>query len=487
MRCSRCKHAFFLPHPAHDQASVIEAVVEDAIEHESVAPPGSTQDLRMLPHSDPAGAGAAPAAAADLDFPDDEDDWEFNEDPPPCDDSDDLDGADEPRDSGDPEGVSSGEFGRNPEESGSIDLAHDQFLSDSGEAGMNDLKPAEISTNDLTTSSMCIDTAQPAGVPELEKAPQPESGLKGVREDAFGSVDDFSSLMESEDHEPATAVAEGDDGNNEDPENWDFLGDQTPPMSSGLSPAPQPTGNRVGDKIELVQGRTGPEDSDVQGEWLELESDRRVGAMARIASALAWVAFSGLLSAGVYLGVTGSFDPGVSTPAFVSIGPMRAANVRGQWLETARAGTLYLVVGDLVNPGTEARALGQAVRVSLLGEDGGELDLPPAFAGRDVEFDALRQTSIEDLRVNQRLTALALATREIGPGRSARFAAAFVSLPEEASHFQLQAVETERINELAAGYGVAIPAAFAPIAPDPGVIDPGEGRSTAEVGDPLVP
>jgi hypothetical protein len=180
----------------------------------------------------------------------------------------------------------------------------------------------------------------------------------------------------------------------------------------------------------------------------------------------------GLLSTGVYLGVMASVDAGVRTPAFVSIGEMRAANVRGHWLDTTRAGTLYVVTGELLNPGTEAAAPSQAVQVKVLGEGGRELDVSPVFAGRDVEFDELREMSVDELWSSQRITALALASAPIGPGQSARFAATFVALPDEASHFQLGAVASERINQAAIELGVTIPVVVEELAPNPDELEP---------------
>ena len=152
-------------------------------------------------------------------------------------------------------------------------------------------------------------------------------------------------------------------------------------------------------------------------------------------------------------------------------------------MDTTRMGTLYVVTGDLLNPGTLARAPGQAVQVSLLGQDGGEVNLSLAFAGRDVQLDALREMSVEQLWGSQRVTALALAGDEIGPGQSASFAAAFVSLPEEASHFQLGGVAVEQINEIAIARGVTIPVAPVEVVLDSDGIELDPAAMETEVGE----
>ncbi|MBW2294621.1 MAG: zinc-ribbon domain-containing protein [Deltaproteobacteria bacterium] len=511
VRCSRCKHAFFLQHPSQSQASAVESVVEQAIEREGSVTPNSSEDLAAAAGSDSPGMGADQDASNDPGFSEDEDDWEFNEDLPSFEEADegddqdeeveevdqvenievegfddddeseddeaddfDLDGGDEAEesdetddrgdfgasydqsDSGAPEfGVglddySSAAGGQDPEESGSIDLAHNEPIGSSEEIGSVGLDSGVMSADDLTSSSMSIDSAPPAAV--ADEAASVGQGLSDAREDAFGSVEDFSAPTQEELPGQGVPLVGADDATSEDPENWDFLGDQA-------TPSPQPLQAAASRAVDPARAHARPEHDELASGSLDFEGDRQLGAVTRIGSALAWVAFFGLLSSGVYLGVMGSIASSVSTPAFVSIGEMRAANIRGRWLDTTRAGTLYVVTGDLVNPGTEAMAPSHAVQVSLLGEGGRELGVMPAFAGRDVQLDSLREMSVDELWSSQRLTALALAGGQIGPGQSASFAATFIALPREASHFILSGVAPERINQAAVALGVPIPVA----------------------------
>lgn len=538
VRCSRCKHAFFLDHPSRSRANAVESVVEQAIGHEGVVAPGSTENLSAASRSDSTGTAVAETESNDPDFSEDEDDWEFNEDLPPFDEGDDGDDGDEEveeandfesievegidddnnedddaelddsdelgdeddldvsyddTDSDAPEfslgldDFSSGAGGRDPADSGSIDLANDEPIGSSEDVGGVGSDPEVMSADDLTSSSMSIDTALPKAVPVPDEAARVDQGLSEAREDAFGSVEDFSAPTQDAPPKQAVPLVGTDDATSEDPENWDLLGDHATPSPAESSPPAQPTQAVAGHAVDPAQTRTPLEHDNVPSGLLEFGGDHEVGAVARIASALAWVAFFGLLSSGVYLGVMSSIASGVSAPAFVSIGEMRAANIRGRWLDTTRAGTLYVVTGDLVNPGTGALALSQAVQVSLLGEGGEQLDVLPVFAGRDVQLDALREMSIDELWSTQRLTALALASGEIGPGQSASFAAAFVALPKEASHFQLDAVAPERINEAAAALGVPIPVAPAEVVLDPAELDLEAGALDAEVAESEIP
>ncbi|MBW2294984.1 MAG: zinc-ribbon domain-containing protein, partial [Deltaproteobacteria bacterium] len=95
VRCSRCKHAFFLQHPSQSRASAVESVVEQAIEREGSVTPNSSEDLTAAAGSDSPGMGAAQDESNDPGFSEDEDDWEFNEDLPPFEEADEGEDEDE--------------------------------------------------------------------------------------------------------------------------------------------------------------------------------------------------------------------------------------------------------------------------------------------------------------------------------------------------------------------------------------------------------
>jgi predicted Zn finger-like uncharacterized protein len=446
VRCSRCKNAFFLQHPSQSQVNAVEAVVEGTIAEGGMATPSSTQDLPIASQPD-AAATSVDSADADADA-EDEDDWEFNQELPEFDDDDsDEDDFAEGVDTDD--GLSA-DYNQASHDVGSIDLEHDRsFTTDPEEVYSNtsgadvaaaaqavEADPLEMTSNDLVASSMSIESP-PAPAPA--QAQQPEPGIAGARKEAFGSPDDFSNLMEPEALPPVASPDEV----SENPEDWDFFGDADTSSPSGGTPAGPSSSTRTAPKAAKAVGRKPSGEAQVPGDWKGLEGDKPVSGIAGVATALAWVVFYALVAAGVYFGVAESFDRSVSAPAFVSVGEMRAANIRGQFLETARAGTLYVITGDLLNPGNVARALNHAVYVHLLGEDGHVLDSPPAIAGRDVELDRLREMTVDELQASQRIASRSLAFQKIEPGQAASFAAAFVGLPERASHFQIRAVESE--------------------------------------------
>ena len=494
VRCSRCKNAFFLQHPSQSQVNAVEAVVEEAVAHEGLAPPGSTQDLPIAPQLETPATSVASDDKDEFGDYEDDDNWEFNEDPPELDedepaedDPEDEFSEDEVSEVGLAGGENSGEFDASDFEDdfqdvGSIDLDHDRSFTTDPEASASiaassfesEEAPAgtlsnsmEMGADDLIASNMSIETPPPP-VPaavEIEEASQPELGIAGAREEAFGSVDDFSNLIDS-DEPPAATPAASQVEISDNPEEWDFFGDADAKASGAMSAEPPAPTNTLPETATSAE-HTQPVEREAPNDWKRIDGHRPASGIVAIASALAWVAILGLLAAGVFLGITGSVDRSVSAPAFVSVGEMRVANIRGQFLETARAGTLYVVTGDLVNPGNAARALHHTVYVNLLGADGRVLDAPPAFAGRDVALKLLREMTVDELQESQLIASQALAMQEIGPGQSATFTAAFVALPEEASHFQIRTVKSEPPTELAVPDSVEVSLSDAGPEPQP--------------------
>jgi predicted Zn finger-like uncharacterized protein len=71
VRCSRCKHAFFLPNPSSSRSEAIASVVEQTLDGESGQAPAPTRDLggKASERSSPPSARPEP----------EEEDWQFSE------------------------------------------------------------------------------------------------------------------------------------------------------------------------------------------------------------------------------------------------------------------------------------------------------------------------------------------------------------------------------------------------------------------------
>ncbi len=434
-------------------------VVEQAVHGDAVPPPDATQDLPVANPGVSVGAQTM-AATLDDDFIDDEeDDWEFNEDLPSYDDDDVSD-----------EGFAADALGHDSASDMPIELAGDDGDDDSSAIAAHvepidedeQAPPAEeMSANDLMSSSIALEPESPFDAVSDEEdevplpladdeEPMPES-LEGVREAAFGTVDDFSSLSDVGDAvaSPEAAAPTNEDESLEDPESWDFFGDgaKTPDAPctpddpfGAASAAGSPNAARIEGEGETIEESTASQD------WPRLEESAAMGAAGRIALALGWTFVCGLIVLGAALGLRDTFDPSVRAPAYVAIGEMRAANVKGQWVETLAMGRLYVVSGDLLNPGTQPAAPDLTIEVRLL--DGNALlsDVPTTVAGSGIEFDLLRTLPAVDLPALREQATQALAFSEIPGGESVRFAAVFEALPDAATHFQLEARGVEGLD-----------------------------------------
>ena len=128
VRCSRCKNAFHLQNPSQSRADAIEAVVEEAVADEGLSVPAPSEDLPIESSSEADDIGLGTSDADEYggfdDF-DDEEDWEFNEEPPEYEEDPEEDPGQNPAD----EDWVGGDLNQDSGEIGSIDLDHDQSFS----------------------------------------------------------------------------------------------------------------------------------------------------------------------------------------------------------------------------------------------------------------------------------------------------------------------------------------------------------------------
>jgi predicted Zn finger-like uncharacterized protein len=250
VRCSRCKHAFFLASPAASQAEAVHSIAAEAVEEAAVAP-SIARDLEdswdglnassspgdaAVPSSPPSAApdsartsppAAAPDAALDPGTELDEEDWHFSE---------------EVRTEGDElEQQGSGPFASALGEEIDAELASDfgDVFGEDGRSGFAAAPADEFDTlsdpaggfdaaalsRDVGAANDAANAPDPSAV-EIASASEPGAGIgldpASPRPDAssghpashaapdrdessFGSVDDFSSWMEED--EPVSDLA----------------------------------------------------------------------------------------------------------------------------------------------------------------------------------------------------------------------------------------------------------------------------------------
>jgi predicted Zn finger-like uncharacterized protein len=397
VRCSRCKHVFFISSPESGEADVIDEVVAEVT---GAGGTSMSEVVRDLLDPDPEGAelelrgnsGSVEFQAEDLSPGDFEEDWQFNDDSPA-----------QIQEEAKPEFSAIGEF-----DASALDLA--------GEAPLS-----EIAT----------DGADPIGEPEPGFFPGEKSPIDPVESirarDAgldLSSPDDLGS-----------------------PEDWDFVGTAEVEAPLEFTPeenASEPLLPRVD---ESGSASPSPALADSPTTWPPAaeESDRVSLAtrFAGVASIAGWVVVALAFSVGMSALFTrpeeGSAVSAGSAGIAVSGLPLTASAVEGRLVENALAGNLLVVSGELESRGPGVVTPGRAVWVQLVSGTGVPIAGATAAAGAAVAETRLREWDPDRLRLDLERSAAEMAHGSFRPGVRVRFDAVFESIPESAAGWVLQA------------------------------------------------
>jgi predicted Zn finger-like uncharacterized protein len=367
VRCSRCKHAFFLPHPSTSQTDAVHSIAADAAAATSAAPP-PTSDL------DQAGAAAgAEATRAAPEAEPEEEDWQFNEEVRIAGDDDDLESSADPElQAGLGEDFDPGtDF---DEEFDSSHLTDEVGLGDLGEPGFSQGDAGAVDPAALSASGLELDTD--GGTEPPQGSIPDESGL--------GPVDEFDSLMEeggleldssSEGGEPESVAAAAPEAETTgryaasaaaddlgDPESWDLVGGDAGAPASGT----------IGGLVGSFRADAGRRSLGISSDFLDSfesspyeEDEEEPSTLTRFANrvggAIGWV-------------VTLAMIAGVLQIAFRS--------EMARWAETN-------VGGQSVWP--------QALQLAFLDGAGERLAVRPLLAGLPLEESVLRESDPEVL------------------------------------------------------------------------------------------
>ncbi len=424
VRCSRCKHAFFLANPSASQSQAIESVVNEAIQGKAGRSPDAARDL----------AGAAGAEP-------DEDDWQFSEEIRVA--------GDEP-DEADPARTSSphpdsfdltGDFGRG-------------FDPDtlSREAPARPLPtPIAPSADSATKPTRAKPAAAqaPAAVTAMPlKASVPEPRRE---ESSFGSIDDFSSLIDDENvsidlatepvpearrnaprfeasSAPVVSPAADDLG---DPESWDIVGgDGARQAKSAVAALVRPPVSARKTKKALDQA---PLDlfADTDLPPIHDDQDESPATYQRfvgVGKLVGWCVTALCIAVAGSALMRPEWSRWSEAQQRIELGPVIAETTRSGWLETSQAGFLFVVEGELRNTGSQLVAA-VPVQFALLDRSGARLAAPPIRAGQPLAQLALRESRPEELSSHLDRSISGWLATPLAPGEVRRFTA--ISRAEE--------------------------------------------------------
>ena len=446
VRCSKCKHAFFVPHPSAPPEDALEdaalstaagAAAQADLDPEPAGRTGQDPEEKAACSGPAAGNGEAGPARGD-----DEGSWEF----------DDATGV---RPSG-----SALPPGRDP---------LDEFLErrdplGGSSTGLDDLGPPEswdFVEDDSDTGPIrdpVTDTASgvfgPAG--ELLRGDETGGGTGGtgpapldedtaplpilaVAEDTGGFVDPEPSGVELA--EPAVAASTPPAADEQTP----VAPDAGPTPAGPAPPAEAPTRartvapSRAGSRPRPAEQETastpaGPESGLAEA----LESFARSRPSAR--SVAGWAATAGLLLATV---VGALRPPPAVAPEVDLVGGLRAEEIRVRRVPHLSGADLLVVSGRVVNRGSGPRALGIPLEVRLLDSAGVPLEVEGAPAGIAVGEEVLREGALSGLIGAGEARARELGRQRLAPGEGARFDAVFAGVDERAARYELRPAHEE--------------------------------------------
>lgn len=399
VRCSRCKQAFFLQHPS---ASEAEATHDVAAQAAGVAALESTQDLP--PES-------SVASSPDPGDPEEED-WEFNQDPP----------DEEPNESSKTVFMDPGSAPVGP-------ITGDAWLA--GGSG--------------------LDLAGDPHAAEGVDAPT-DNGFKGDDDTGdFGEASDFSALaddfewdVEQEDAaaparptaHASAAVSIEDMG---EPEDWDFFSDESLEPPSSL----EPMDDAMARATAMTETGAALRATDPGPEFVAVQADSspRLRGLRGAGRMLGWLVTVALCGLGIGRGVFQVAPAGSASAAVVDFGDLQVGEIRTLWLETARSTRMYVVHGRLLNDGSRVLRAGDDTRIALLSSQGERLEIAAARSGLPLSEEQLRMLSAGALAEAARVASSRLAGRLLEPGQAVEFQAFFDEVPDEATSFLVEMAE----------------------------------------------
>jgi len=440
VRCSRCKHAFFVESPRARDQDRADSLAREALTRGALGP------------------------GPDSEAEDGESDWEFNEevsgDPPGGDERfsvreavDDLLGGSAPSEPEPP-----------AEPPAEPDL-RSQLARGLGAAEGFDLGGSDLDVPDLSSEPDLAPEDEPFGG-DLDRSNQLPQELDG------GAVE--APAAEPSPAAAGDAAPEGLSGLDAFLPEEEFFGDlDGPELDTPGEPEPlAERGQTIGRiaPVGLTEASPGVERS-FGGRSIADESafdlDADAGAtevwLGRARAAIGWVSVCLLCAWAVLAGLG---PPGSERPETVSpppVGGFAPTAIRGYWIENAAVGPIYVISGQLGTGPTGADVRGKQLRVRLLDAAGNVLAVQSAVVGPPIAERLLREWELSDLRALQEERALRMAWQPVGSGGSRPFQAILGDLPSTAVAFKFQVVDAAPpvTREPEPAPGIAVPAADA--------------------------
>lgn len=474
VRCSRCKHAFFVK-PATDSGGLpIERGVAEALAQDAADLPLEVGDMTV---SQPNAAARAKNGETDAGR-DSESDWEFNHDPAPSHDAamaeaqdmvdellapggedeyeapSDFFGADD--DGDDVEGDIDALLGTDADSLLGGDADSDALLGTDVDNGS--LLGTDPDSDSLLGTEADSDALpQPTTPPQVETRTPLEAAVEeSVEAPVTESIADDEPQPEERGVDPLADLAAEDELGS--PDEWNFFDEDAAAGDHATD------GVAIG-RIALVPAGSvealAPSTQDEMPAFEPDPSPVRIW-MARAATVSGWVATAGLCAAMLTGGLGQTALPAAATETRAA--GLELIGMQARAIDNQAAGRVVVIEGSFRASQGVTRGPGARFAVQLLAADGSVLVEDAATLGPALAPMALRRTPPQALRATLHAAGEAAAWQSVRRGAAWPFHAVVDELPAGASRFAIVAVPVDRPRGDA-------PAPSAPAEPTPAAGD----------------
>lgn len=290
-----------------------------------------------------------------------------------------------------------------------------------------------------------------------------EGGEPGRDESSFGSVDDFSELMEDDVSPVAAGLASeitseleeeslrdpavgsyaetGPTDDLGDPESWDLVGgDDGSRRQATVSGSSRSFARATG--IGSVEAEDFFSDDAFAGAAYDealAGPSVMAGPVGHLLRFLGWGATLALVGGIAFLGLSADWARWAEAPQIVRAGPLEAETKSSGWVETSRAGPILRIAGEIRNLGAEP-IWPARVQLALLDASGARLTAAAIRAGAPLPEAVLREAPPAVLEERRAVARDRLAGSLLAPGESRAFEALLpeAELPEAAQRVLLE-------------------------------------------------
>jgi predicted Zn finger-like uncharacterized protein len=266
-------------------------------------------------------------------------------------------------------------------------------------------------------------------------------------EDEVPELGDSGASLDLPNGEAPAPLADGDPNESSfavlgDPESWDLLSSSDSGIQTGSGPTP--IGGLALPPARPARATAPPVEAAPTVAPPAPAREPRVEPAAIVATepgrgarTAGWLA-TAALAAVVLAGGLRAPAPPTEAAAPVSIGAMSVENLRARVVDNVWAGPLWVVSGELHNPGGEPQRLDAAVGVVLLDRAGTRIEGSLALAQPALDATRLRVDAPEALHDDESGAAAALATRVLAPDARVPIEAVLPAAPPEAVRFAIE-------------------------------------------------